>query len=326
MPFTLITGPRDAGPGEREQMLDRGAAILDAAGIADSVRIDVPGRASGDDVTGQFRESVHSIVPALQSGSLFGDRNGFLVVDAQQLLKAEAEVIAELVLAADAEQVVGVFVAEGAVPAPLSKVLKNVGETVTVRRLRERDASAWLIDAAKERHLRLEDGAATVLLHRFGTDVAALGRALDQLAVDGDSVTEEEVAGRFANRPDEPLYHMSDAIAAGDEGQALRRLEDFLEHGHPLVLLAFLEGEVRRRSLAAVAPDVETYASWVSQSPKAFPVTKVWNARSRSRPESLHRSLDALSRADLTLKTEPEPTHRITLERLTVALCRWLGR
>ena len=41
---------------------------------------------------GQFRESVHPVVPALHSGSLFGDRSGLLVVDAQQLQKAEAEV------------------------------------------------------------------------------------------------------------------------------------------------------------------------------------------------------------------------------------------
>lgn len=325
MPFTVISGPRDAGPGEREQMLDRAAEILEAAGISDSVRIDVPGRASGDDVTGSFRESVQPIVPALQSGSLFGDRSGLLVVDAQQLLKAEAEIIAELVATADGEQVVAVFVAEGSIPAPLGKVLRGAAETIPVKKLRERDASAWLTTAVKERHLHLESGVATVLLHRFGTDVAALGKALDQLAVDGETVSAAEVTGRFANRPDEPLFYMSDAISSGDEGEALRRLEDFLEHGHPLGMLAFLEGEVRRRSLAAVAPDIETYASWVKGKPTAYPVTKVWNSRSRSRPESLHRSLDALSRADITLKTEPEATHRITLERLTVALCRWLG-
>jgi DNA polymerase III delta subunit len=290
------------------------------------VRIDVPGRASGDDVTGQLRESVHPVVPALQSGSLFGDRSGLLVVDAHQLQKAEAQVIAELVEAVDPDQVVAVFVAEGSVPAPLSGVLRSRGDKIAVKKLRERDASAWLAEAARERHVRLESGAATVLLQRFGTDVAALARALDQLAVDGGTVSAEDVTGRFANRPDEPLYYLSDAIAAGHEGEALRRLEDFLEHGHPLVLLSFLEGVVRRRSLAAVAPDLETYASWVKGNPKSYPVRKVWDARSRSRSEPLRRSLDALTRADLTLKTAPEATHRITLERLTVALCRWLGK
>jgi DNA polymerase III delta subunit len=122
------------------------------------------------------------------------------------------------------------------------------------------------------------------------------------------------------------MWLLADAINAGNEGEALRRLADFLEHGHPLVVLAFLEGEVRRRSLAAVAPDMETYAGWVGSAPSSFPVRKVWERRSSTRAESLRRSLDALARADLQIKTAPEPTHRVTLERLTVAMCRWLGR
>ncbi len=30
-----------------------------------------------------------------------------------------------------------------------------------------------------------------------------------------------------------------------------------------------------------------------------------------------------MARADLQLKTAPEPTHRVTMERLTVALSYW---
>ena len=121
------------------------------------------------------------------------------------------------------------------------------------------------------------------------------------------------------------MWHYTDAIAAGDEGEALRRLEDFLEHSHPLVLLAGLENDVRRRSLAAAAPDVETYADWLGSTPSAYPVRKVWDLRNRATAVNLRRSLDAVSRADLQMKTAPEATHRVTLERLTVALCRWLG-
>ena len=192
--------------------------------------------------------------------------------------------------------------------------------------MRERDAARWLGEAAKERSLRLEPDAVTVLVRHFGSDVSALGQALDQLAVDGPAISAESVAGRYANRPDEPMWLLADAISDGKEGEALRRLADFLEHGHPLVVLSFLEGEVKKRSLAAIAPDVETYATWVGASAQAYPVKKVWNLRSRTRSESLRRSLDALARADLQVKTAPEETHRVTLERLTVAMCRWLGR
>jgi len=325
MPFFAILGPRDAGPGERDRMLEAAAKALEESGVDDHVRIDVPGRGAGEAGDGNLREPVHLVVPALQSGSLFGGGGGVLVVDAENLQKAEAEVIAELVAAADADHVTGVFVAAGSIPAPLGKLLKERGSAISIKKMRERDASDWLGSAARERGIRLDSDGVEALLHRFGSDVASLGRVLDQLAVSGEDVTAEEVRDRFRNRPDEPMWYYADAISAGDEGEALRRLEDFLEHEHPLVLLAFLEGEVRKRSLAAVAPDVETYASWVGSQPSAFPVRKIWGRRQRTNGTDLRRSLGALARADVVLKTSPEPVHRVTLERLTVALCRWLG-
>jgi len=323
VPVFTVLGPRDAGPGERERMLDEAARLL---GNDDHVRVDVPGRGGDGEGEGVLREGVQAVVPALQSGSLFGGPRALLVVDAQRLLKGEAEIVAELVGAVDPDEVVAVFVAEGAVPAPLGAVLRRSGETITVKKLRERDASAWLATAARERGIRLGEGAAAVLLQRYGSDVAALGRALDQLAVNGGTVTAASVRGRFQNRPDEPMWHLADAIVAGDEGEALRRLADFLEHGHPLALLAFLEGEVRRRSLAAVAPDLETYAAWVGGSPQAYPVRKVWERRNRTGAAGLRRAIGAIARAEAGLKTAPEATHRVTMERLVVALSRWLGR
>jgi len=326
MAFYVIAGPRDAGPGERSLMFDRADELFASAGVDDHDRIDVPGRGATEPSDAQLREPVQGIVPALQSGSLFGGSSGLLVVDAQNLQKSEAEVIAELAGVADSETVTAVFLAAGAIPAPLAKVLKERGETVSIKKMRERDAARWLGDAAKERGLRLEPQAVAVLVRHFGSDVAALGQALDQLAVDGGTVTAEAVEGRYVNRPDEPMWLLADAISDGKEGEALRRLADFLEHGHPLVVLSFLEGEVKKRSLAAIAPDVDTYATWVGASASAYPVKKVWDQRSRTRSDSLRRSLDALARADLQIKTAPEETHRVTLERLTVAMCRWLGR
>jgi len=326
MGFTVISGPRDAGPGEREVMFDMAGRVFERSGIPNHQRIDVPAKGTAETSEGQMRESVQGIVPALQSGSLFGEADGVLIADAQNLLKAEAGVIAELVVGADPDAVTAVFVTSGAIPAPLGTKLRSIATTQTVKKFRERDASRWLSEAAAERNLKIESGAVSVLLRRFGSDVAALGQALDQLASDGMTITEADVVGRYSNRPDEPMWLLGDAISAGNEGEALRRLTDFLQHGHPLVVLAFLEGEVRKRSLAVVAPDMETYATWVGAAPNSFPVRKVWERRSAASGESLRLALGALARADLQIKTAPEPTHRVTLERLTVAMCRWLGR
>jgi len=322
--IVTVNGPAGAGPGERDLMLSRAHAVFDQLEIDEVTRVDVPARGSGEEGIGVLRGEVQPVVPALQSGSLFGDRNGVMVVDAQALLKAEAAVIAELIATVDQSAVVAVFVAAGAIPAPLGKVLRDSAEVLTVKRLNERGASDWLHAAARERGIRLDGGATEALIQRFGTDVASLGSALDQFVATGDEIDAEQVMSRFRNRPDEPSWLYMDALASGDRGDALRRLEDFLQHGHPLVLLATIQSDLRRRSLAAAAPNYDTFAER-DGGRKNYGMEKVWKQRNRVKGADLGLAIAAVSRADITLKTKPEPTHLVTMERLTVALCRWYG-
>lgn len=141
----------------------------------------------------------------------------------------------------------------------------------------------------------------------------------------GRTISAADVADRFTNRPDEPMWFLGDAIMSGNQGEALRRLSDFLQHQHPLILLSYLEGQVRKRSLATIAPDYETFAEWASADSNSYAAKKIWQAKNRASTSGLANSLRALARADLTLKTQPEATHRVTLERLTVAMCRWMS-
>lgn len=316
-------------------MLERAHRLLAEAGVDGIDRIDVPGRRAADggaggdggagedgEAPGPLRSEIERLVPALQSGSLFGGRRGVLVVDAHQLQAAETAVVAQLASGLDPDSVVLVLVAEGALPASLSRVVKAEGESHAVRKLSERDVYGWVREAARERRVKVEAAAATALVQRFGTDTAAIGQALDQFVGSG-TVTVEAVTARFRNRPDEPMWHYADAVAEGDVGQALRRLSDFLTHGHPLQLLAFLETDLKRRSLARVAPSMEVLAEWLDAPPKHFPVEKAWNNRSKGSDDDLRRALSAIARADVSLKSDPESTHRVTMERLTVALSRW---
>jgi DNA polymerase III delta subunit len=304
-------------------MMEQAHRAIRQLGVDSPTRIDVPAKGSGGDgEEGALRGPVQEIVPALQSGSLFGGAEGVLVVDAQALLKTEAEVIAELLdISADP---IAVFVAVGSIPAPLGTLLRKKAETLSVKRINERSAGEWLGRAARDRGLRIESDAVTLLLQRFGTNVAALGQALDQLVVEGPDIDADLVRNRFKNRPDEPMWHYVDSVVAGNQGDALRRLADFLQHGHPLQLLAFLQNDVRRRSLAAAAPDYETFLEW-DGGKVGWSMEKVWKQRSRIKGSDLKLAVGALARADLQLKTAPESTHRVTMERLTVAMCRWYG-
>lgn len=322
MSLLIVSGPSSAGPGEREQMLElAGAHMAKHDVVRDQVvRIDVPGRGAGEEGEGAVRGELEPMIPLLQSGSLFGDNLGLELVDAENLQKIEVATLVELLEGADLQSIEVVLLYGGAVP----KAIRELGgQAVSVKKMWERQAVQWLDKEVEARGLTIEKGAAEALVKRFGTDTASMGQALDQLEGSSGKITAELIMDRFKNRPDEPAWNITDAIEKGDVPTALRRLSDFLVHGHPLVYLAALESDLKKRALAAAAPDKETLRDWVGGSDRQ--VSRLWSQRGRVRESSLRRAQEALVRADRVVKTHPEDVHRVTLERLTVAFCRWYG-
>ncbi len=114
---------------------------------------------------------------ALQSGSLFGGVTGVLVVDANNLLKAEIDTIAKLLANADPSQAVAVFTAFGLLPAPIRGAAKASGGISSVKAFNERDAASWLADEAKRRGLRVDQAARSQLLNHFGSNTASMAWA-----------------------------------------------------------------------------------------------------------------------------------------------------
>lgn len=327
-PLVHIRGPSNPGPGERSLMLERAAQVFADSGIdpPDIVRINVPGRGQSAASEAPVRPEVEPVIPALQSGSLFGGRTGVMIMDAHLLRSPEAGAVTELL-----QQVTGgerqvVLVSSGRLPAPLATHARKFGQVISVRKVRERDAADWLRAAVGKRSMRMRADAQAALLERFGSDVGALAQALDQLSVIDSPITADLIRDRFRNRPDEPIWRFTDALGKGAVDDALRRLHDLLTHSHPLVLLAAIENDLRRRALAAAAPDIETFAAWAGYDPGSFPARKNWQAGKRMTEDNLTKAVDALLRADATFKTMPEETHLVTLERLAVSLCYRYGR
>lgn len=303
-------------------MLDIAQAHLADHEIAPEsvVRVDVPGRGAGEEGDGSLRSDLEPMVPLLQSGSLFGDSVALVLVDCENLQKAEIDTLVALLQGADLSTIEVVMVYAGTVP----KAIRDLGgQTIAVKKMWERQAAQWLGQEVENRGLTLDSGAAEALLKRFGTDTASMGQALDQLEETSARITADLIMDRFKNRPDEPTWHITDAIGKGDVPTALRRLSDFLVHGHPLVYLAALESDLKKRSLAATAPDKETLREWIGGSDRQ--ISTLWGQRGRVRESSLRRAQEALVRADRVVKSYPEEVHRVTLERLTVAFCRWYG-
>ncbi|MEX2279357.1 MAG: hypothetical protein WEA76_04645 [Acidimicrobiia bacterium] len=316
-----LSGPSNAGPGERDLMLTKAREFLSAAD--EVVRIDVPGRGGSEEGSGSMRAEIETAIPVLQSASLFGGVFGLEIVDANQLNAAEATILAELVEKMDQTAVALVVVSFGAVPAVFAKALKAHGKVEAIKKMRERDSQSWLVEEVRSRRLAMDGAAIEILIQRFGTDTASLGQALDQLA--GEKITAELIKDRFRNRPNEPTWLYTDAVTKGNAGDALRRLGDLLTHTHPLVLLSALESEVRRRALALSSSDIEEFRAHMGARSNDRSIEFLWRNRAKTKDSSLRAALDALVRADRILKSAPEPMHRITMERLTVAMSRWMA-
>jgi DNA polymerase III delta subunit len=327
MSLLLITAPSNAGPGERQQMLDGAAAHFARAGMErhQVVRIDVPGRGAGEEGEGTLRADLEPAIPLLQSGSLFGGPQGLELVDAQNLQLSEGEVLVEMIVAADLSSVEVVMLAAGALPRPLVALVKRLGTSQSVKKMWERQALQWVDAEVRDRGLTFDKGAGKALIQKFGSDTAAMGQALDQLERVTGKITKEMVLDRFKNRPDEPTFMITDAVSKGDVGEALRRLSDFLVHGHPLVYLAAVESDLKKRALAAAAPDEPTFRQWLGTTAADRGAARFWSQRGKVRESSLRRAQEALVRVDRVIKSQPEEVHQVTLERLTVALCRWYG-
>lgn len=305
-------------------MLSKAREFLARSGADDVVRIDVPGRGGGEEGTGAVRAEIELAIPVLQSASLFGGVSGLELVDAHQLTGDEAAVLAELVGAMDRDGIALVVVSTGSVPAALAAVLKERGEVESVKKMRERDSQSWLVDELRARGLKIDGAGVEALIQRFGTDTASLGQALDQLQEAGEKITPELILDRFKNRPNEPTWLYTDAVTRGNTSEALRRLGDLLTHTHPLVLLSALESEVRRRALALSSVDIDEFRRHMGARPNDRSIEFVWRGRTKSKDSSLRRAVEALVRADRILKSAPEPMHRVTMERLTVAMSRWM--
>lgn len=265
--------PDRGGPGEREEALETARRHLRRTGVGGSqiIRMDVPSsrgqaapRAGVPDQHGAFRHELLEIVPLLQSSSLFGQKQGLLLVDAQNLLSGEALALSELLGAIDSAAVAVAIVAVRSLPKAVAKKVKEIGRVESMRQLWENQVHGWLDRQSKEKGLRMGYQSRAALVQRFGTDRSALRRALEQLQGENRPITAGMIMERFRNRPDQPVFRILDEILAGNTEGALRRLGDYLANarssdGRPYILLGTLESDLRLRLIASQAHDREHF-------------------------------------------------------------------
>jgi DNA polymerase-3 subunit delta len=259
---------------------------------------------AGDMTTGdRLADGVASLVAAARTLPMMAPRRIVVVLQAETLLapKRESEAATraleqlEALFKAPDPQVALVLVA-GALDkrSRMFKLLMKQATVVECGAIADQvDAERWVRHRVAASGAELEPAAARLIAQRGGTDVKRLRGDVDRLllyALGQKTITVadvREIAGPAALQDD---WAMTNAIEAGETGQALGQLALMFDAGAP-------------------AEKILGQLGWLVRS--KFPTIA---------PKHVKASIEALFRTDLDLKRSAgEP--RVLLERLIVELC-----
>jgi len=109
----------------------------------------------------------------------------------------------------------------------IHKLIAKVGQIESCEPLKERELPPWITNRAKEMHkLNLSREAASLLGELIGADLGKLDNELAKLAlqVEGNkAIGPEQLRASVAFQREQEMYEMTNAVAAGQTAEALRR-------------------------------------------------------------------------------------------------------
>jgi DNA polymerase-3 subunit delta len=168
---------------------------------------------------------------------------------------------------------------------------------------------------AGQQGVELDDGAVELLADRIGPQLLILRQEITKvglLAGDGETVTARHVAEASSSIADQPVWDLTDAIGAGQPGQAIEILARLQASGAAAPMI-----------LAALAGHFRKLAHVRSGSPVAGPpfvVRKLESQARRYSPRALRGCLERIHGADTALKGLGTLPPDITLEDLVIEL------
>ena len=189
------------------------------------------------------------------------------------------------------------------------KTMDGRGFIRTLEEPKPRDFPIWVDRLAKRHELTLSPDAKQALLDAVGTDLGALDRHLDKLALfihPEKTVSAKAVAQLVYDIAGESLFSWTDQVVEGRVPQATATLNDLVRSGSPvLVLVSLLARHLRvllkaRDELAARTPTQEL-PHLLGVPP--FTVRRYLDQAQRFTKGRLRSSLGELSKLDRELKS-----------------------
>ena len=109
------------------------------------------------------------------------------------------------------------------------------------------EISSWIKDRAKEKKIKINDDAITVLIEQIGTNYLQLNNELDKLklaAYPDNTITKKTAEDNcFSN---EDLFNITDYLMKNEKGKAVSEFKQLLDKKHPLEILSALQTMLRQ--------------------------------------------------------------------------------
>lgn len=252
-------------------------------------------------VEGRGSPDADGFVSALPAMSLTQSRRYLLVDGVEKWGSRQLETVAAA-LEAVPPDLTAVLIARGKAPPKLvAAVEAGGGEVRAYAAPKPKEMPRRLVAEAKALGLRLEPGAARMLVDRMGTNPTRLGHELERLALwagEGGEVTMADLDAMVADTSEAAVWSLSDALIEGDSSRALRIAERLLDQGENVTGLVYaLASRLRKATAALTQLEAGRGPKQVEAGLGMHPyAAKQLVAKLSDRsPEDLHRATEALA-------------------------------
>ncbi len=266
----------------------------------------------GDTMNTHFFEgkdvSVEEIVDLAETLPFFADRRVIFITDSG-LFKSGGEKMAEY-LSNPSESAYFVFTeSEVDKRSKLYKAVQSKGYAAEFAEQDERTLARWAAGILGRENLRITENTVQLFLGKTGTDMENIQMELEKLicyCMGREVVTEEDVEAVCTVRISNHIFDMINAIAAGQQRQALELYYDLLALKEPPMRILFLIARqcnmlLQVKELAAKGFDSRTIASKIGVPP--FVAGKYLGQAAKFRPAALRGAVEKCVEAEEAVKT-----------------------
>lgn len=190
---------------------------------------DLPRDAQRVDADGE-RAELAEVLDELRSFAMFGGGKVVVVRDADAFLTRFREPLEEYVAAPSDSATLVLRLASLPRNQRIYKAIDKVGKVEDCSP--PKDLARWVADRARSAHkVTLDPDAARVLIDLVGADLGRLDGEIAKLAIDADGgkITAQKVQETVAFQREQEMWDMTNALAAGDVSDALRRWRQLVQ-------------------------------------------------------------------------------------------------